>query len=145
MPGDMKPQAANEDIKPLPPGLEVLVVEDDSLVSQVAVAFLQRLGCATTVASTAEQALEVLSSNDRFDVLMSDISLGAGMRGTELARIVLQRFPGTAIVLVSGYSAGSSDPDDSTLDVERVGKPYRREDLARAIGKALVRATGRSA
>jgi CheY-like chemotaxis protein len=140
MKDDVKPQAASEDFQALPPGLEVLIVEDDPLVSQVAVAFLVRLGCATSVAASAEQALERLASDGPVDVLMTDICLGAGMRGTELARIVAERFPGIAVLLVSGYSADPLDDDESPPGAERVCKPYRREELARALRRALANA-----
>lgn len=131
----------SEDRAALPPGLQVLVVEDDPLVSQVAVAFLRRLGCATTEAPTAERALQLLSGESRFDVVMADISLGEGMPGDELAEIVLARFPRTAILLVSGYG---NEGADNTADIERVGKPYRREDLADALTRALESARRRA-
>jgi CheY-like chemotaxis protein len=142
--GEMDARNRSEDRPALPPGLQVLIVEDDPLVSQVAVAFLRRLGCATTEAPTAEHALQLLSGESRFDVVMADISLGAGMPGTELAEIVLERFPRTAILLVSGYGADAADGVDATAGMERVGKPYRREDLADALARALASASRRA-
>jgi CheY-like chemotaxis protein len=135
----MKQQSPSDEGPAVPPGLAVLIVEDDSLVAQVAVAFLLRLGCATTVAATAEEALQVLSGEGRFDVLMSDISLGAGMPGDALAEIVRERYPGTAILLVSGSGPDTAAEVEATAGTERIGKPYRREDLTRALGRALAR------
>ncbi len=63
----------------------MLLVEDDAEVAQVVRTFLAALGCAVTAASQAEQALMALEDGARFDVLLTDIALGPGMRGTQLA------------------------------------------------------------
>ena len=132
-PDGQRPEATPE----LPPGLEVLVVEDDRVVSEVARAFLRSLGCNATVAFTAEHALLLLEKQHRFDVLMTDISLGSGMRGTALAQVARERFPGLAVLLVSGYSAEHLEGRESLAGFELLNKPYRREELGLAIARAI--------
>lgn len=118
------------------PGLKVLMVEDDTEVRAVVRNFLTTLGCLVTTAANAEQALVVLGRKDRFDLLLSDIALGPGMRGTELAAEAQKRFPEMAVLLMSGYSAELLDADrDSPPGWELLRKPYTREELARAIAK----------
>jgi CheY-like chemotaxis protein len=128
----------------LPLHLRVLLVEDDSEVRKVAQSFLVALGCDTTTAATAEQALLTLGSVAPFDLLLSDIALGAGMRGTALASEVQQRFPSVAILLTSGFSAELLEADRSSPSTwELLRKPYSRAALAEAIAKVLARrATG---
>jgi PAS domain S-box-containing protein len=122
----------------VPAGLKVLVVEDDAEVRAVARHFLHALGCVLSVCSTAEQALQLLTPQADFDLLLSDIALGAGMRGTELARIAQQRLPGLAILLMSGFSSELLDADrESPADWELLPKPYSRGELAQAMARAL--------
>jgi PAS domain S-box-containing protein len=118
----------------LPAGLRVLLVEDDAEVRQVAQQFLLTMGCTVTPCANAEAALEVLDVNTGFDLLLSDISLGPGLRGTELAQRVEQRLPQLPVLLMSGFSqelAGASSGR------ELLQKPYTREALEHAMVRVL--------
>lgn len=123
----------------LPSGLRVMLVEDDSEVRKVVEAFLAALGCEVVSAATADQALSVLDAGaGPFDLLLSDIALGAGMRGTRLAAEVQQRFPQMAVLLMSGFSSELLDADrEVPQSWELLRKPYSRSDLARAMAKVL--------
>ena len=68
----------------------------------------------------------------------TDIALGAGMRGTELAAQVQGRFPKMAVLLMSGFSSELLDADrDSPPNWELLHKPYTRDELARAIARVV--------
>jgi hypothetical protein len=69
-----------------PEGLSVLLVEDDPEVRAVMRRFLDSLGCKVLEAPSGEQGLLALGGDERFDVLLSDIALGAGMRGPSSRR-----------------------------------------------------------
>jgi PAS domain S-box-containing protein len=121
------------------PGLDVLLVEDDAEVRSVVQTFLAHLACRVTVASSGEQALEMLGPGAAFDVLLTDIALGTGLRGTELAAQAQQRFPRLGILLMSGYSSELLDADrESPASWELLRKPFYRDDLARAIAAVTV-------
>lgn len=137
----------------VPPGLRVLLVEDDAEVRAVARRYLNDLQCSVTACANAEEALRYLSAlTDPVEpgepaaggplphLLLSDIALGAGMRGTELATRVRQTWPEIAVLLMSGFSAEllASGPG-SALGWDLLPKPYERAALARAIGKVLAR------
>jgi DNA-binding NtrC family response regulator len=82
--------------------------------------------------------LLLLTPDARFDLLLTDIALGAGMRGTELARLAQARQPGLAVLLMSGFSAELLDADrDSPPSWELLPKPYSRGQLAQAIARVL--------
>ncbi len=122
----------------VPEGLRVLLVEDDPEVRAVMRRFLDSLGCNVVEASSAEQAFFVLDDGKPFDLLLSDIALGAGMRGTELASKAQARIPGLAIVLMSGFSAELLEADrDAPLEWELLRKPCSREELARAVARVV--------
>jgi len=113
-------------------------VEDDAEVRKVAHAFLAALGCRVTAAASGEQALLALDANPGFDLLLSDIALGPGLRGTQLADEVQRRLPGLSVLLMSGYSSELLEADrDSPPGWELLRKPFSRQELARAINRVL--------
>jgi len=127
----------------VPHGLSVLLVEDDSEVRTVVRTFLSALGCAITTAASAEQALLELGPDARFALLLTDIALGPGMRGTALATEAQRRFPGLPILLMSGFSAELLDADrDAPPDWELLPKPFTRQQLARAMVRVLPAPSG---
>lgn len=120
----------------LPIGLRVLLVEDDAEVCKVVQAFLEALQCEVVTAATAKQALAIMGVEQRpFGLLLSDIALGSRMRGTRLAEEAQQRFPGLAVLLMSGFPLDDGTP----LHWEFLRKPYTRSELARSIARALAR------
>ena len=134
------PEAAEDAGDSVPPGLRVLLVEDDAEVRAVAQQFLAALGCEVTSCTSGEQALLLLNApQPPFELLLSDIALGSGMRGTELARQAQQRRPGLKVLLMSGFSAELLDADrGSPADWELLPKPYSRGQLARAMARVLL-------
>lgn len=125
----------------LPQGLRVLLVEDEPEVSAVVTNFLASLGCKVTAHGTAELALPTLAPGTPFDLLLSDIALGSGMRGTTLAAHAQQQLPHLAVLLMSGYSSELLDPDEAS-QWELLRKPFTREQLGRAIARVLAAAQG---
>jgi len=133
------PVAEEEGEHAIPAGLRVMLVEDEPEVRKVVHTFLATLGCSVVTAGTAEQALLGMESNaETFDVLLSDIALGPGMRGTRLATEAQQRFPGLAVLLMSGFSSELLEADrDVPQSWELLRKPYSRAELARALARVL--------
>ncbi|MDH6594376.1 PAS domain S-box-containing protein [Variovorax sp. TBS-050B] len=123
----------------LRPGVRVMLVEDDAEVRKVVQAFLAALGCSVTSAANAEEALLAMEADGvGFDVLLSDIALGSGMRGTRLAAEAERRFPDLAILLMSGFSSELLEADrDALQGWELLRKPYTRAELARALARVL--------
>ena len=140
------PVAAHSEPVVAAPGVEVrsgdgetvLVVEDDPAVQRISAAFLKSLGYRVHAYGTAEQALQQLREDDSVSLLFSDVMLGNGMNGKELARAARRLRPDLAVLLTSGYE----DPlaDWEAVDTERfdvLRKPYRREQLATAVRRCL--------
>jgi PAS domain S-box-containing protein len=122
----------------LPRHLKVLLVEDEPEVRKVIGTFLTGLGVGFTSAVDGEQALAWLESDGDVDLLLTDIALGPGMRGTDLARIAQQRDPDLAVLLMSGFAPELLDPGaDQPLPWELLRKPCTREELAAALAHAL--------
>lgn len=120
----------------LPDGLRVLLVEDDAEVRRVVEAGLAALACATHACASAEEALAVLDSEEPIDLLLSDVMLGPGMRGTELAEVARAQLPGLPVLLMSGYTSGLLD---EAAGWELLPKPFGNAELGQAMLRALVR------
>ena len=91
-----------------------------------------------TACASGEQALATLALDSAFDLLLTDIALGAGMRGTQLASRVQERLPALGVLLMSGYSTELLDADrDSPPKWELLRKPFSDGELARAVIKAI--------
>ena len=116
----------------------VLVVEDEAEVRSIAVAFLNSLGYSTCEAPDGEQALRLLQDRTDVRLLFTDVILGSGMDGHELARAAQRARPDLRVLLTSGYehpAAGSAPGGAKPLPLLR--KPYRREQLAAAVRALL--------
>jgi PAS domain S-box-containing protein len=141
-------QAAAQQAAEVPLNLRVLLVEDDADVRAVAQAFLAALGCQVQACATAEQALLRLAQDTAtFDVLFSDITLGAGLDGIELARQVHAQQPQLAVLLCSGYSrflsqagavaGGLAGGLTNNPPWPVLKKPYTQLQLAHAMAQCL--------
>ncbi len=122
----------------LPDGLAVLLVEDDPEVCAVVQRFFESMGAVVTPAPSGERAMSALAEGASFDLLVSDIALGSGMRGTELAAHAQARLPALKVLLISGYSADLLDADRIAPPAwELLRKPFSREELARAAARVV--------
>lgn len=108
-----------------------LVVDDEDSVRMCTSDALEDMGYRIVEASSAEEALRALDDGLMPAVLVTD-HLMPGMTGAELARTVRARLPGTAIVIVSGYtSMADFDPGLTILN-----KPFRQHELTASVETA---------
>ena len=123
----------------------ILVVEDDELVRQNVRENLLDLGYQVIEASDGPEALERLDQTPGVDLLFTDIILPGGMNGRVLADAARVVRPGLKVLFTSGYTEdailrhGRLDPE-----VELLGKPYRRAQLAEKIRAVMGKAGGSS-
>jgi len=116
----------------------ILVVEDETDVRTVATRFLSAVGYHVVAAASAREALDLLIAKPDVDLLFSDVVLGSGMDGTELAREARRIRPNLPILLASGYQgSGDRRREEPGETFELLRKPYRREQLTGAIRRLL--------
>jgi CheY-like chemotaxis protein len=111
----------------------VLVVEDDTLVAELAAGMLTELGFEAIVAHSAKEALDRLAGGEKPKLIFTDIVMPGGISGIELARKVRDRFPELPVLLTTGYSEQVA----GTHGFPVLHKPYELESLAEALGKTL--------
>jgi two-component system NtrC family sensor kinase len=119
-------------VDPLLP-LRILAVDDEPMMTRAVMRMLKPAGHLVSVAASGEEALEKLTQQT-FDVVVSDVGMGTGMDGWDLAAAVRNRWPDVRFVLATGWGA-IIDPDEARAKgVEAVlAKPYLPADLLRAL------------
>jgi PAS domain S-box-containing protein len=106
--------------------LSILLVDDDALVSMNTANMLMDLGHNVIESHSATHALQLLASDARFDVVVTDYAM-PGMNGLDLATKIRRMKPEMPVILATGYADLSSH---SLLDFPRLAKPYSQEELA---------------
>jgi len=98
---------------PLPQQTNILVVDDDPAVRDTLVLLLAAAGYETSSADNGFEALRQLKKKIPA-VLLCDLEM-PGMSGLELLSIVRRRFPGVAVIAMSGCF-GDEVPEGVTAD-----------------------------
>ena len=116
----------------------VLLVEDDPAVRQAGWDALLGLNYRVVVAETADAALALLEAGCRPRIVFTDVVMPGQATARQMATRAQALIPGVVILFTSGYTQnsivhnGQLDPD-----VSLISKPWRIEELARALQSAL--------
>jgi len=112
----------------------ILLVEDEAAVRTTVRRQLETLGHQVLVAAAAPEAIEIARAHDDVDVLLTDVVLGIGMNGVELADAVRSIRPSMPVIFMSGYAA-VLDAQERRHDVARpfLLKPATLSQLDRAV------------
>ncbi|MFQ3788055.1 ATP-binding protein [Halomonas sp. A29] len=129
-----------------PPMLEsalegrVLLVEDNPVNQQVAMALLERHGCRVTVADSGRRALE-LAGRRAYDMIFMDVQM-PGMDGLETTRRLRAADDWRARVPIVAMTAGGPGAERERClaagMTDYLAKPLRRIELAAALRHGLV-------
>jgi CheY-like chemotaxis protein len=105
----------------------VLLVEDEPMISDLAIEALQDQGFEVAAVSNAGDALRRLISGAPVDVLFTDINLPGGMDGGTLARRARELRPNLPVIYTSGRRAviEQLDPVEGSMFVPKPYDPFR--------------------
>jgi CheY-like chemotaxis protein len=109
--------------------LTILAVDDDALVLINTVTMLEDFGHTVFEAYSGNEALEILEREDSIDLVVTDQAMPK-MTGTELAKIIRNKWPDIPVLLATGYADRVRGDDLSLL---KLTKPYMQRELADAI------------
>ena len=126
------PASPAADVEPRNRPLDVLMVEDDALVSSVVVSALEAAGHRVALCTTAEAACTLLSAGRAFDVLFTDVVMPGRMTGLDLVAWCRTHRPGLPSVVATGYTTQQADGD-----VTVISKPYEVDALLKALDRAV--------
>jgi PAS domain S-box-containing protein len=115
----------------------VLVVEDNPNVRKTVIRQLHDLGYKTIEAESGASALQMVRGGAEFDLLLTDVIMPGGMTGYQLADELRQAKPGLKILFTSGYTELATAGEQAALKDPLLSKPYRKQDLGRAVRSVL--------
>ena len=102
--GDAAPDERRLTVPKAARGETILLVEDAALVRNAVAKMLADLGYRPIAAASAEEALALIESGGRIDLLFTDMVLPGGRGGEELAAVARRLRPGLGVLYTSGYS-----------------------------------------
>jgi PAS domain S-box-containing protein len=114
--------------------LAILTVDDDPLVALNTSALLEELGHTVYSAPSAMRALEILRSEKKVDLLITD-QLMPDMTGSELATKIRAEKAQLPIILATGYAELTPGEAEG---LPRLAKPFSQRDLADAIARVVI-------
>jgi CheY-like chemotaxis protein len=116
--------------------VSILVVEDDQLVQGIIVEALTDGGFESAVASSGEEAVDLLKGQAKYRALVTDINLPGSIDGWEVAKQAREMDPAFPIIYMTGASAdlwAANGVPNSIL----LAKPFAPAQLVTAISNLL--------
>lgn len=117
----------------------VLVVDDEEIVREVTGTMLVSLGYEVSFADDGETAIHLykqeMNAGERFDLVITDLTIPGGMGGRELIQELLEFDPETSVIVSSGYAndpimANFKDYGFSGV----ISKPFNVDQLSKMLG-----------
>jgi len=109
----------------------VLLIEDTEDTRELSRMALESQACEVVAVSSAEAALGLLQAGERFDLVFTDVCLGA-VSGIEAAHRVKQEQPGLPVLVTSGLEPSVVLPQLGP-GMHFLPKPYSMSELLDAI------------
>nr|WP_268747118.1 PAS domain-containing sensor histidine kinase [Sphingomonas sp. RIT328] len=118
----------------------ILVVDDEPTIRHLIDEVLNEAGYSVIEAGDGAAGLNVLETNAKIDLLITDVGLPNGMNGRQVADAARVLRPGLKVLFITGYAEnaavgnGHMDPG-----MEVLTKPFTMADLARRVRDILGR------
>ncbi|WP_022954037.1 PAS-domain containing protein [Leucothrix mucor] len=113
----------------------ILLVEDDEGVRQFVHRTLSKMGYTVDLAENGDFALDQLSQNPDYELVLTDIVMPGSTSGLDLYARVKQQYPKTKVLCMTGYS----EQLESSLDEKHLlRKPFQQNELANKL-KAILK------
>jgi DNA-binding response OmpR family regulator len=112
--------------------IKVLLIEDDELTRIALLDALTQEGMDVDALANAEDALVLIGAGQVPDVLVTDIDLGQGLHGVDLADMARVRHPDVEVIFISGKPADTSSRSLRAHETF-LSKPFSPSQLAAAI------------
>ncbi|MDH3890681.1 MAG: response regulator [candidate division Zixibacteria bacterium] len=114
----------------------ILIVDDNPNMSSLLSEMLEVFDYESVRAANGSDALEQLADGE-FSLVITDMRMPK-MTGMELLREVKERFPKIPVVLISGYSVGDMETEESTAKPDGfLAKPFMMSDIEKLLNSLL--------
>ncbi len=115
--------------------LQILVVEDQDVIREIVVEHIGSDLHTIATAADAEEALSKLQSTP-FDLVVTDQAM-PGMSGDQLSAVIKRDYPGTRVILLTGFgNYGNEFENVPTFDLV-LGKPISKEAFRTGIARVM--------
>jgi len=115
----------------------ILVVEDDPRVRRVTLRDLRKLGYQTLEADNAEMAKKIVDSEEKIDLVFTDVLMPGEVDGQMLGIWVEANHPQIKVVLTSGFTKRKTDVEGNGSSFPIIRKPYTIETLGKQMKMTL--------
>jgi CheY-like chemotaxis protein len=114
----------------------ILLVEDEPQVRRFVSNQLAGLGYSVLEAEAGAPALDILKSDQKVDLLFTDLLMPGGMSGFDLVQRAREFQPNLKVLLTTGYAA---ETDSMLANVKEpiLKKPYKKQQLAQALRSVI--------
>ena len=120
----------------------ILIMEDDPIISDIAKTFLEEIGFKVDVCSNGEEAIkryaEQISVGNKFDLVIMDLTIQGGMGGKKAIQKLLEIDKGAKVIVTSGHC---NDPIIENFRdygfVGRLIKPFGLDKLKEEVYKII--------
>ena len=116
-------------------GKKVLLIDDNATNRAILKTQLEHWKLLPTLASSGSEALQILSKQERFDLVITDMQM-PDMDGLQLSQQIKAKHPSLPIILLSSVGDESKKKYPS-LFTSVLNKPVKQQQLNREIHKAL--------
>ena len=121
-----------------PGNASLLIVDDEAPLRELLGELMETLGYRILQAGDAAQALQLLQSGPRVDLLVTDLGLPGGMTGRQLADMARAVQPGLKVLFISGYAEDSATRDGLRSSGSQVmTKPFSMDAFASRVRDML--------
>ena len=115
---------------------KILIVDDNPNMSSLLSEMLEVFDYQSVRAAGGQEALSELERGG-FSMVITDMRMPE-MTGLELVQEVKKRYPKTPVVLISGYSLGHLESNDSQFNPDGfLGKPLMMSDIEKLLNTLL--------
>ena len=117
---------------------KILIMEDEELVSTIAIQMLEFLGYDSALALDGETAIEMYRENFEsgtpFSIVIMDLSIPGGMGGEAAVKEVLKIDPGAKVIVSSGNSHDPAMVNFKDFGFSAaISKPFNVADLTQVL------------
>jgi len=121
----------------------ILVVDDELNMRKVLEILFKREGCRVTTSSNGIEALEIIKSGRKFDLILSDLKMPE-MDGIELLEQIRGNNIDIPVILLTAYGTIAEAVSAIKLGAaDFITKPFNKDDLLRIVGRELENKSGK--
>jgi DNA-binding NtrC family response regulator len=115
----------------------ILVVDDELNICRSCTKVLKRMGYEVEFALNGYDALKMMDV-EPFDIIITDLKMSS-LGGMEVLRRVKEAYPGTQVIVMTGYASVSSAVEVMKMGaLDYLPKPFTPDELRAIVGQAVL-------